>query len=47
MGQAISAARASIKAADEEAKDKAKQDLDVLAKALDSQLNEFEARLDS
>ncbi|KFH43276.1 hypothetical protein ACRE_059790 [Hapsidospora chrysogenum ATCC 11550] len=47
MGQAISAARSAIKEGDEAAKVKAKQDLDVLAKALDSQLNEFEAKLDA
>ncbi|KAH7158354.1 hypothetical protein DER46DRAFT_685386 [Fusarium sp. MPI-SDFR-AT-0072] len=47
MGQAISAARSAIKEADEAANVKAKQDLDVLAKALDSQLNEFEAKIDA
>jgi hypothetical protein len=46
MVQAISAARSAIKEGDGAAKAKAKQDL-VLAKARDSQLNEFEAKLDA
>ena len=47
MGQAISAARDAVKAADEAAKAQAQQDLTVLKKALDSQLNEFEFKLNA
>lgn len=46
MGQAISAARKAVKEADDEADQKAKLDLDVLLKAVTSQLKEFESRLD-
>lgn len=45
MGQAISAARKTLTAADDEAREKAKLDLEVLQKAVDSQLNEFESKL--
>ncbi|CAN8099638.1 unnamed protein product [Discula destructiva] len=47
MGQAISAARKEVAGIDEEAKKQAKLDLEVLTKAVDSQLNEFEAKLDA
>jgi hypothetical protein len=45
MGQIISAARAAVKVADKEAEEKAKQDLDILQKLVDSKLNEFQSQL--
>lgn len=45
MGQSITTVRSSIKIADEEARTKAKQDLDVLNQACSSILNEFEAKI--
>jgi hypothetical protein len=47
MGQAISAVKGAIEEADEAEKEKANQDLDVLSKALDCQLNKFESELDA
>jgi hypothetical protein len=47
MGVAISALRAQIGAADDDVKKKAEQNLEVLQKAVDSQLNEFESQLDA
>ncbi|KAL2691896.1 hypothetical protein Neosp_002288 [[Neocosmospora] mangrovei] len=47
MGQSISTVRSSIKIADEEARTKAEQDLDVLNQLCNSSLNEFEAKLDT
>jgi Sec-independent protein translocase protein TatA len=46
MGQALSAFRKILKDADDETSKQAKQEFDVLAKALDSQLKEFENKLD-
>ena len=46
MGQTISAVRKTIKEGDEAAATEAKQGLDVLQKAVDSQLNEFEETID-
>lgn len=45
MGQAISAARKLLTSADGEAAQQSKLDLEVLQKAVDSQLNEFESKL--
>lgn len=45
MGQGLSAVRETVKAADEATTIKAKQELDVLAKAIDLQLNEFESAI--
>ncbi|KAJ5388167.1 hypothetical protein N7509_010708 [Penicillium cosmopolitanum] len=42
MGQAISAMRESVKEADKIAEEKAKQELDILQKLVDSKLNEFQ-----
>jgi hypothetical protein len=47
MGQAITTVRSSLKLADEEARVKAKQDLDVLMQLCSSSLNEFEVKLDA
>ncbi|KAM6533444.1 hypothetical protein FALCPG4_006428 [Fusarium falciforme] len=47
MGQAITIVRSSIKLADEEARAKAEQDLDVLNQLCSSSLNEFEAKLEA
>ncbi|KAL6353107.1 hypothetical protein LRP88_13595 [Fusarium phalaenopsidis] len=47
MGQAITRLHSSINLADEEARAKAKQDLDVLNQLCSSSLNEFEAKLDA
>lgn len=47
MGQAITTVRSSIKLADEEARAKAEQDLDVLNQLCSSSLNEFEAKLEA
>ncbi|RSL92893.1 hypothetical protein CEP52_013563 [Fusarium oligoseptatum] len=47
MGQAITTVRDSLKLADEEARTKAEQDLDVLAQLCRSSLDEFEAKLDA
>ena len=46
MGQSISAARRAVKEVDKDADLKAKLDLDVLFKAVNSQLSEFESKLD-
>lgn len=45
MGQAISAARDALTAADEAAKLKAQQDLDILQKMVDAVLNKYESEL--
>ncbi|KAI8679848.1 hypothetical protein NCS57_00263800 [Fusarium keratoplasticum] len=47
MGQAITTVRSAIKLADEEARAKAEQDLDVLNQLCSSSLNEFEAKLEA
>jgi hypothetical protein len=47
MGAAISAAREAISAADKAAEEKAKQDLDILQKMVDAQLDKYEAQLDA
>ncbi|RMJ12973.1 hypothetical protein CDV36_007367 [Fusarium kuroshium] len=47
MGQAITTVRDSLKLADEEARTKAEQDLDVLAQLCRSSLDEFEAKVDA
>ncbi|KAJ4149725.1 hypothetical protein NW754_001159 [Fusarium falciforme] len=47
MGQAIMTVRSSLKLADEEARAKAEQDLDVLNQLCSSSLNEFEAKLEA
>ncbi|RSL86022.1 hypothetical protein BHE90_015678 [Fusarium euwallaceae] len=47
MGQAITTVRGSLKLADEEARTKAEQDLDVLAQLCRSSLDEFEAKVDA
>lgn len=47
MGQAISAIRDTLNSVDDEANQKAKQDLDVLKQLCDSHLREFESKLDA
>ena len=47
MGQAISAAREAIKAADEAAAEKTKQELDILQKMVDAQLDKYDAELNA
>ena len=45
MGAAISAVRGELSKADEEAARKAKQDLEILQKMLDTQLDTFENQI--
>lgn len=45
MGQVISAIRESVREADKVAEEKAKQDLDILQKLVDSKLNQFQHEL--
>lgn len=45
MGAAISAMRDAITGGDVVAEEKAKQDLDILQKMVDGQLDKFEAQL--
>lgn len=47
MGQAISALRESVKEADRVAEEKAKQDLDILQKLVDSKLDQFQAEINA
>ena len=47
MGTAISAMRSTIKAADDAEAVKTKQNLDILQKLVDAQLDKYEAALDA
>ena len=47
MGQAISALRDSLTAGDAAAQAKAKQDVDILSKMVDAQLDKYEADLNA
>jgi hypothetical protein len=47
MGLAISAARSALKAADDEAANKSKQNLEILEKLVDAQLDKYESHLNA